>query len=278
MFKFDDLPLEEFATSLGLAGAPQIKFTSKDASSSKKNAARSIQTAEQEDEDSSSEEDEEPTNVFGAKRAARQAVEDEPKSQKVGYRRSSPFVGLADEIAIVALFQDKQTRTKVDRMFGRKNQGILSEHYNKVLDRQDGESPAVAGTSGNAEEDDFLTLKRADHALDENDDAADSTHLSKRKLKAGSSKKAIAAQRGQGNKLTFDEEGEAHPLYELQTEEDFAKAGDAKKLGQEFVDAERAVLQQQDVVDRARAKERKRDKKRKRKEAEVSSSILVRFD
>lgn len=153
-------------------------------------------------------------------------------------------------------------------MFQRKNQGILSEHYNKLVDRQN-ESNTQAGSSKNVEDqDDFITLKRADHHLEE-DDTETSEHLSKRKLKAGASKKAAAAKRGQGNKLTFDEEGGAHALYELQTEEDFAREGDADKLGADFVERERQTLQQQDIKDRERVKERKREKKRKRKEAEV---------
>lgn len=275
VFKFDDLPLEEFATSLGLAGAPQIKFTSKDASSSKKNAARSVQAADAE-KDSSSEEEEEPTNVFGNKKSTANTVDDEedaqPKPSKVYLSATKPYHEALYLLAALSHAQEKTVRTKVDRMFGRKNQGILSDHYNKMVDRQKtSEGDGLVNHTGDVD-DDFLTLKRADHALEDNNDLEASDHLSKRKLKAGTSKKAIAAQRGTGNKLTFDDEGEAHALYELQTEADFAKAGDAKKLGQEFVDAERAALERQDVIDRAAAKERKREKKRKRKEAEVCTS------
>jgi ATP-dependent RNA helicase DDX10/DBP4 len=42
VFKLDDLPLDAFATSLGLAGAPQIRFPSKAATSQKKNASRDL--------------------------------------------------------------------------------------------------------------------------------------------------------------------------------------------------------------------------------------------
>jgi ATP-dependent RNA helicase DDX10/DBP4 len=42
VFKFDELPLEDFAESLGLAGAPKVKFIGKQETSSKKNALRTI--------------------------------------------------------------------------------------------------------------------------------------------------------------------------------------------------------------------------------------------
>lgn len=158
-------------------------------------------------------------------------------------------------------------------MFQRKNQDILSEHYNKVVQRPDGQPGALLdGAVDGPGEDDFLTVKRANHALDDDEEGNDENvadNISKRKLKAGTSKKAAAAQRGQGEKLTFDDEGEAHALYEMQTEEDFAKAGSAAQQSQQFLEKQRAALQEQDVGDRERQRDRKREKKRKRKEAEA---------
>jgi len=145
-------------------------------------------------------------------------------------------------------------KTRYDRMFQRKNQNILSEHYNKLVDRDEDK------------EDDFITLKRADHGLGADD--GDESHLSNRKLKAGQSRKKMAAAKGSGNKLVFDEEGGAHPLYEMENEEDFVAAGGAREQGQKFVEAEREVMKARDLVDKERVKERKREKKRKRKEVE----------
>lgn len=74
IFKVADLPIEEFAESLGLPGAPKIKFLSKEMAKQKKNAnhkaAKAVQEAADEDKEdsddgdehsSSEEEDEEPT-------------------------------------------------------------------------------------------------------------------------------------------------------------------------------------------------------------------------
>ncbi|CAD6940151.1 unnamed protein product, partial [Tilletia controversa] len=152
--------------------------------------------------------------------------------------------------------KDGKVRTKYDRMFGRKNQGVLSEHYAKLVaddaessasdsgsgsgsyDDSDGEAMAEDGF-GHDDENDFLTLKRADHAPSDDDEAGSTfassvllqpdgtvsttsadklaparahlpmaeAHLSKRKLLQGSSKKAMAAAglRGSGDKLIFDD-------------------------------------------------------------------------
>jgi type IV secretory pathway VirB10-like protein len=43
IFKLDTLPLESFATSLGLAGAPKIKFNTKQEAATKKNAVRQVE-------------------------------------------------------------------------------------------------------------------------------------------------------------------------------------------------------------------------------------------
>lgn len=46
IFKVDELPADRFAESLGLAGAPKIKFLSKELAKKKKNASRSISAAQ----------------------------------------------------------------------------------------------------------------------------------------------------------------------------------------------------------------------------------------
>lgn len=43
IFKLESLPLEAFATSLGLAGAPKIKFNTKQEATTKKNAVRQVE-------------------------------------------------------------------------------------------------------------------------------------------------------------------------------------------------------------------------------------------
>lgn len=48
IFKIDELPVERFAESLGLPGAPMIKFLGKDAVKRRKNASRAVEAAQAE--------------------------------------------------------------------------------------------------------------------------------------------------------------------------------------------------------------------------------------
>lgn len=48
IFKIDELPVERFAESLGLPGAPMIKFLGKDAVRRRKNASRAVEAAQAE--------------------------------------------------------------------------------------------------------------------------------------------------------------------------------------------------------------------------------------
>lgn len=304
-FDVTALPLEKFAAALGLPGAPKVKFV-KEAERAKKAAAykSSVPTLEIDAEDNND------------------ATEGKDKNK---------------------------VRTKYDRMFERKNQDILSQHYAKLIaddsdddginqgsdsssdsessdsdsdareeretrygtlaaarkedrligsdssddseDEDIGHAKNSASSSksrANEGDDGFLTLKRADHALEENDGdvydlgarkgnitmeqaQADATeNLSKRKLAMGQSKKALAmaGKRGIGEKLIFDDDGEAHALYELQDEAEFKKRGDAKSQAQQWEQEERQRMQQADLRDKEMAKEKRREKRVRQKARE----------
>lgn len=151
-------------------------------------------------------------------------------------------------------------------MFQRKNQNILSTHYTKLIDR-DG-----FGNDNDPEEEDFITLKRADHDLPDSIPPIErEENLSKRKLKLSRTKRMIA-KNGVNTKLIFDDEGKAHQLYEL-TEgkewlEDKGGLEGVKQEGKRFAEEERGKMNVTDLVDKAQARERKQEKKRKRKDRE----------
>jgi ATP-dependent RNA helicase DDX10/DBP4 len=149
-------------------------------------------------------------------------------------------------------------------MFERKNQKL--EHYRKLVDYE-GDTLLVGGNDGGRSDDEFITIKRADHELDESLAAEPAEmHLSKRKIKIGKSKKAMLKYKEAGKKLIFDDEGVGHSIYETQKpEEDVEKV---KSAGKQFAEAERSKLKEVDVQDKILAKEKKREKKRKRKERE----------
>ncbi|KAL0930373.1 ATP-dependent RNA helicase dbp4 [Colletotrichum truncatum] len=236
VFKFDKLDLDSFASSFGLPGAPQIKFQKGGDVKKLKNAPRAgMSSGEDSDSDS-----------------------DAPKKPK-----------------------KNEVRTKYDRMFERTNQDVLSGHYTKLVANGEVDGPAV---NGDEEEDDFLTVKRVlgDDELDEESKTAPGAKAkvisyggqefivdSKRREKALQSKKKMLKFKERGTKLVFDDDGNAHPIYELQNEDDFVKEGPAEELRQKFVESEAARVKEADVDDKQLAKDKRREKRLKRKQREA---------
>lgn len=146
-------------------------------------------------------------------------------------------------------------------MFERKNQNILSEHYTKLIEH-DGES--------DADSDDFITLKRADHELTGQLPVSETT--SKRKQKIGQSKKAMLKYKGLGEKLVFDDEGRPHQVYEMRDVEEEFRGRDVLEAAKTFAEDERSKLLEADVQDKEVAREKRKEKKRKRKERELGVS------
>lgn len=135
------------------------------------------------------------------------------------------------------------------------------------------------------EDDGFLTIEKRDHTLEDvglaetSETAGTSarnpsgmsltdTELSKRKIKMGESKKAMLKMKGTGHKLTFDDDGTSHEVYEMQGEDEFREQGEAEQQREEYLKAERERMVDADKVDRAVAREKRMEKKRKRKDRE----------
>lgn len=147
-------------------------------------------------------------------------------------------------------------------MFERKNQKM--EMYRKIVEQ------SIDAINGEASEDDFMTIKRIDHELTSSPGPSSTVDLSKRKLRMGQSKKAMLKYRGLGEKLIFDDEGQPHQVYEMKKGDEVPKK-DVMKMGKEFAEKERSVMQNVDVIDKEVAKMRRKEKKRKRKEREQVS-------
>lgn len=166
-----------------------------------------------------------------------------------------------------------EVRTKVQKMFDRTNQDVLSSHYRKMV--------------GEGEEDDgedFLTTKRVlnDDDLDKAarsdgdgqvkvvDFGGDQQLIidSNRREKLLKSKKKLLKFKGHGQKLVFDDDGNAHPIYELVDEEEFKQQGPVEELRRQFVEQEAGKVQEADVEDKEHAKQRRKEKRERRKELE----------
>ncbi|KAM0250121.1 hypothetical protein ACHAP5_002438 [Fusarium lateritium] len=241
VFKFNKMDLDGFAASLGLPGTPQVKFRKGEDIKRIKNAPRAGMS-------SGSESDGEE----GGKKPAKK----------------------------------NEVRTKYDKMFERTNQDVLSSHYNKlVLDGEDKDD----------DEDDFLSVKRVlkDSDLDEeaNNAYKSSARIvqglggeepfvvdSKRREKALKSKKKMLKFKGNPSKVVFDEDGNAHEIYELKDEDDFMGEGPAEEQRRKFVEDETSRVREADVDDKALAKQKRREKREKRKAAERAELMGIVSD
>ncbi|KAF2401328.1 P-loop containing nucleoside triphosphate hydrolase protein [Trichodelitschia bisporula] len=253
IFDLNKLPLEEFAASLGLPGAPRIRFMKGDNSKALKNAPRAALVSDSEESgDASDAED----------------VEPKAKAKKAG------------------------VRTKYDRMFERTNQDVLADHYAKLI--RDDEASSDHGEEFNGEQvpdDTFLSVKRridVDTELHSGDDVPGLrpkkiVHIagakqpilvdSKRAEKRLSSKKKLLKYKDKGERLVFDDEGKAHPIYELESEEKFRGQGMPEEQRKKFVEAEREKVAKADVGDKELVRAKRREKKEKRKERERREAV-----
>ncbi|CAO3624025.1 unnamed protein product [Cunninghamella echinulata] len=225
IFKVTELPADEFAHSLGLAGTPKISFVKK--------AIKAMGAVK---------------NLDTSDKAAEEEVDGEEEATQ-------------------------KAKTKYDRMFQRKNQDILSEHYHKLVDYE-------GDKMVEEDDDEFMTLGRVDHELesDSDDNMKDTKaeNLSKRQAKMG--KKELAKRSAKGEKLIFDDEGMPHQLYEVIKEEDFLKDGDAKTQRDEYINVKGELMKAADMDDKALAKEKRQEKKLKRKMREQEANGMVYED
>ncbi|KAH7337634.1 DEAD-domain-containing protein [Rhizoctonia solani] len=267
IFQLDKLPLDAFAAALGLPGAPKVKFIDQAMAKKRKNESRQAQlAATQADAEESSAESEAGSEGEG----------------EAGPSVERPGESLANDTQVKS---GLAVRTKYDRMFERKNQGILSEHYTKLVDHDSDETD---------QDDDFITLKRADHDLPGDEprqtqqsvllNKIDHEDISQRKLKIGQSKRAMLKYKSGGTKLVFDDEGGAHPLYEMQDDAVFKQeaGGDVIGAGKTYVDQMRTKMRDEDIMDKQEAREKKKEKKRKRKareqEGEGAGAVALASD
>lgn len=130
------------------------------------------------------------------------------------------------------------------------------------------------------DDEDFMTVKRQNHELKDEELPDLLLPASKRLERKALSRKASLANKGNPTKLKFDDDGVAHPIYELEGEEDFIKAGDAKKQKEDFLTKEQKLMKVTDAADkeveRQKRQEKKEEKKGSRKKIEGRGRVLFR--
>ncbi|BFZ56622.1 ATP-dependent RNA helicase dbp4 [Savitreella phatthalungensis] len=237
VFKLAQLPLDEFAASLGLPGAPRVKFIAAAQQKALKNAKLDPGSDVSENEN---DEEEQPAPT-GA----------------------------------------KGKRTRLERMFERRNQDVLASHRTNLIDNDgDSDGSSESGTSDSDAsvedvpdetadadiDDDFLRVKRADHSITDLDPAPsqsegalikpDSRRAAKEAL---SRRKTLQRTSAPSTKLVFDDDGQVHNAYAF---------GDEKALGNDVADQiaqerqrGRDEMVEADIVDKHTVKQKRRDLK-----------------
>lgn len=245
-FKMNELPWDDYAASLGLSGAPRIKFMKGDDPKARKNAPRA-QLSDSEDGTSANEED---VKANGKKDAVR------TKYDRMFERKNQDILG------------DHRSKLLVpDEELAEAEVGAGDFNGERI------------------EEDDFLTIKQRIPAEDEssNEDEDEEGYRrmvkvdgikepilidSKRAEKRLDSKKKLLKYREKGTRLVFDDDGTARPIYELENEDEFKQSGDVQAQRANFVEQEREKVAAHDRDDKKVIKERRMEKKIKRKERE----------
>ncbi|KAH9251438.1 hypothetical protein BASA81_010674 [Batrachochytrium salamandrivorans] len=259
IFDVGKLPIDAFAESLGLPGAPKIKFIKKAIS---KNQSRQAQVALDEADDS---------DDIGNHALSVSQIRDKKSLKQPTKREFTNDASVLEDTGVISTPSEskiskddlpKKPKSRMDKMFEKKNLTVLSDHYAKLKTQSESDREED-------DEQDFLQIKRANHDIDESENLASMadvsiTHRQRLKLK-----KRALAERGLGKKLIFDEEGNALHAFQMETLEDFEATRDIASRTKEYLEASSVAMQEADAVDRtvARAKlsERKRAKKLKDK-------------
>ena len=242
VFKLNDLPLEEYSASLGLPGAPQIKFMKGDQSKSLKNAPRRLMS-DSEDRDESADD--------GKENAPKPVTR--TKYDRM-FERTNQDV-LTDRYK--KLIDDGKAVVSTDAELDNTDFLTVKRRIDPAADDQ------------TLADDRPLSSSRIIRGLGKDPILIDS----KRKEKLLKSKKKTLKLRDKGTKLVFDDEGRPHMIYELENEDQFRERGPADEQKQQFLHTEQEKLQYADLTDKQAAKMRIKEKKSQRKAREAAERL-----
>jgi ATP-dependent RNA helicase DDX10/DBP4 len=237
VFSINKYDLEGYAASMGLPGAPKIRFQKGDDAKKLKNAARA-QLSSDDDSD------------YGEKKPKKKE-EVRTKYDRMFERRNqdvlsghySKMIAGEEEVA------DQNDDADEDNDF------LSVKRVVPVDDDSDSDEKAAAlGPSGRV----IAGIGKEPLIID-----------SKRREKLLKSKKALTKLKDKGKKIVFDIDGVAHEIYELEDEEDFQRRGPAEIQRAKFVEEEAARVKQADIIDKQLVKDKKREKREKRKAREA---------
>ena len=243
VFKLNDLPLEEYSASLGLPGAPKIKFTRGDDLKSLKNAPRQALVSSEDEQDDS-----------GGRDSKSRKSRVRTKYDRM-FERTNQDVLSSHHIKLIDADNPPQSS---------RNNDAEDATFWTVKRRVDPESAddtqLCEGTARKPRV--FNGLGKEPIIIDSN-----------RKEKLLKSKKKLLKFREKGTKFVFDDEGQPHQIYELENENQFKERSSATEQKAKFLETEQQRLQNADLTDKQAAKLKKREKKEKRKAREAAERL-----
>ncbi|CAD6499169.1 BgTH12-04821 [Blumeria graminis f. sp. triticale] len=246
VFKLDEYDLEGFASSLGLPGAPKIKFQKGEDARKIKNAPRATFSNDEEIEALGD-------TIVSGKEKVRTKYDRmfERRNQDVLSGHYSKMISHNDgDDASLAMLGDADE----DNDFLSVKRVIPVDIDGSTFhEDQESTGPAPKIVSG---------LGTEPIVVD-----------SKRKEKLLKSKKKLTKLKEKGTKLVYDDDGNPHQVYELEDEEGFHQRGPAEVQRAKFVESEVARIQEADVHDKELAKQKKREKRDKKKAREAAGII-----
>jgi ATP-dependent RNA helicase DDX10/DBP4 len=242
IFKINDIDLEGFAASMGLPGAPKIKFQKGDNAKKLKNAPRAALSSG--DDDSEAEAD--------GKKPKKEEVR--TKYDRMFERRNQDVLSGHYSKMIAGDNADGDADSNGDA--DEDNDFLAVKRVHEV---DDGTLDGDADIGEEGPKAKLIPGLEKELVID-----------SKRREKLLKSKKKLTKLKTKGTKLVFDSDGEAHEMYELEDEDDFKKRGTAESQRAKFLDEERTRVQAADVDDKQLAKDKKREKREKRKLREAA--------
>ena len=150
------------------------------------------------------------------------------------------------------LIKEKISKSKIDKMFQKKNSTVLSKHYNDLKEE-----------SGDDQEEDLLTLVRKNHDLDLNEPSLASIQETSHKELLKTKRKELK-KLGLGQKVIFDDDGNAINAFELESVKEFMKT-DLNSKKEQYLTEKSLEMKNADILDKNREKLRLKELKMLRK-------------
>ena len=269
IFKVKHLALDEFAASMGLPGAPRVKFVKGEDAKARKNRSRQLVDVSSSGDEGTEKAKEKPTvrtkydrmferqnqDVFAGHYAK---LIDEEDYHGSGARDANGPGADANE--------EDDDFLSVKRRFDAGDAGLDQGDF---LPQQD-TVPKHLIKSNSTQSDRRMATENKKKRVQLSDKADDALIVdSNRRAKLLKSKKALLRFKGHGSHMHFDEEtGTPHEVEYYEKEEEFAKKGAPQVQREAFLTGEREWIAAIDEKDKEMAREKRKEKKMKRKERE----------